>query len=198
MYFGSLIIMYKRFILFIALLSFSFFSFTVQASEFKNGFHAFTSGNYEQALRLWLPFAEKDDADAQFNLGVLYMKGLGVEQNMKTAFIWYKRASANGHIDAMFNLGTMYNKGNAVARSPKDANKWWLKAAELGNDAAQFNIAVEYAYGNSLEKNIDEAIRWWEKSARQGNKDARAALYKVYTEGLFEIEIDQKEAKLWK
>lgn len=186
--------MLKHFLLFFIFVTFS----TIQAAELEDGFQAFTTGDYEQALRLWLPLAEKDNADAQYNLGILYMKGLGVEENLKTAFIWYKRAAANGHTDAMFNLGTMYNKGKVISRSPKDANKWWLKAAELGNAAAQFNIAVEYAYGNNLEKNITEAIKWWKKSASQGNKDARAALHRTYAEGLFDIAVNPQEAKRWK
>lgn len=98
-----------------------FFSLSAQAAELEDGFQAFKTGNYEQALRSWLPLAEKDDADAQYNLGILYQKGLGVEKNPKTAFIWYKRASSNGHTDAMYNLGIMYDKGRVIYRSPKDA-----------------------------------------------------------------------------
>jgi hypothetical protein len=98
----------------------------------------------------------------------------------------------------MFNLGSMYNQGKVIYRSTKDANRWWLKAAELGNDAAQFNIAVKYAYGGSLGKNIDKAIMWWKKAAQQGNNDARAALYRIYSEGLFGTIANPEEAKRWK
>lgn len=174
-------------------------SFTVaKAGELEEGFQAFSAGNYEQALQLWRPIAEKDNADAQYNLGILYMKGLGVEKNEKTAFVWYKRSSANGNTDAMYNLGTMYNQGRVIYRSPKDAYKWWLKSAELGNAAAQFNLAVIYAYGRSVRKNPEEAIKWWKKSAMQNNKDSKAALYRIYSEGLFDIAVDQQEANRWK
>lgn len=190
--------MQKRFVLLFVLLNFSSFNFTVHASELEDGFIAFKAGNYEQALRLWRPIAEKDNADAQYNLGILYMKGLGVEKNEKAAFIWYKRASANGNTDAMYNLGTMYNQGRVVIRSTKDAVKWWKKSAELGNASGQFNLGVVYAYGRRVKQNTAEAIKWWKKSAQQGNKDARAALYQTYTEGLFDIPVDLKEAKRWK
>lgn len=188
--------MLKHFILSFILISFSLS--VVQGSELEDGFQAFKAGNYEQALRLWLPIAEKDDADAQYNLGILYQKGLGVEKNPKTAFIWYKRASANGHTDAMYNLGIMYDRGKVIYRSPKDATNWWKKAAELGNAAAQFNVAVEYAYGRTLGKDVPQAIMWWKKSALQGHKDSRTALYRVYSEGLFNIKKDLQEAKRWK
>ncbi len=178
----------------ITVISFS----SIQAAELEEGFKAFTAGKYEQALRLWLPLAEKDNHEAQYNLGILYMKGLGVEKNIKIAFKWYKLAAANGNTDAMYNLGILYNQGRVVYRSPKDAAKWWKKAAELGNADAQFNLAVEYAYGRTLKKNVELAISLWKKSARQGHKDSRAALYRVYSEGLFGIAKDLKEAKRWK
>lgn len=188
--------MLKRFILSFILVSFSLSS--IHATELEDGFQAFTAGNYEQALRLWLPLAEKDNNDAQYNLGILYQKGLGVEKNLKTAFIWYKRAAANGNTDAMYNLGIMYDQGKVIYRSAKDATKWWQKAAELGNAAAQFNIAVEYAYGRTLGKDVDKAIMWWKKSAKQGHNDSRTALYRVYSEGLFKVSKDLQEAKRWK
>lgn len=190
--------MLKRFIFSFIVFQFSFTSFIVQAAELEDGFQAFTAGNYEQALRLWLPIAEKDNHEAQYNLGILYMKGLGVEKNEKTAFIWYKRASANGNTDAMYNLGMMYNQGRVIYRSPKDAVKWWRKAAELGNVAAQFNLGVVYAYGRSIKQDSNEALKWWKRAALQGNKDAREALHRVYTEGLFNVAVDPQEAKRWK
>lgn len=171
---------------------------SLQAAELEEGFQAFKAGNYEQALRSWLPIAEKDNADAQYNLGILYQKGLGVEKNPKTAFIWYKRASANGHSDAMYNLGIMYNKGRVVYRSPKDAVKWWRKSAQLGNAEAQFNLGVEYFYGRKIGKDIPKALMWWKKSAGQGNRSARAALYQAYNEGLYGIEKNPQEANRWK
>lgn len=187
--------MLKRFILSTVIL---FSSFTLHAGELEQAFNAFSSGNYAEALRLWAPLAEKENHEAQYNLGILYMKGLGVEKDLKAAFNWYKRSAKNGNTDAMYNLGIMYNKGKVIYRSPKDATKWWKKAAELGNAAAQFNIAVEYAYGRNLGKNIPLAISWWKKSARQGHKESRTALYRVYSEGLFKIEKDQQEANRWK
>jgi len=130
--------MLKRFVLLFVITQLSVLSFTVKAGELEDGFIAFKAGNYEKALRFWLPIAEKDNADAQYNLGILYMKGFGVEKSEKTAFIWYKRSAANGNTDAMYNLGTMYNQGRGVISSTKDALKWWKKSAERGHASGLF------------------------------------------------------------
>jgi TPR repeat protein len=38
-------------------------------------------GDYATALRLFCPLADQGDADAQYNLGVMYDEGRGVAQN---------------------------------------------------------------------------------------------------------------------
>jgi len=183
---------------FILLLIISFTSLSVTATELEDGFKAFANGDYQRAMQIWLPLAEKDNADAQYNIGILYMKGLGVSENKRTAFNWYKRAAKLGNTDAMYNLGIMYNKGKVMIRSPKDAIKWWTKAAELNNPHAQFNLGVQYAYGRIVRKDTDKAIRLWLSAAQQGHADARAALHQVYKDGLFGIPADQQKARQWK
>src|SRR5688572_3206525 len=41
--------------------------------------------NYKEAMKWWSMAAEKGDTEAQFNLGVLYNRGNGVEKNFKEA-----------------------------------------------------------------------------------------------------------------
>tara|TARA_B100000676_G_C17962143_1_gene778213 strand:- start:389 stop:571 length:183 start_codon:yes stop_codon:yes gene_type:complete len=49
------------------------------------GLDALNSGYYATALREWNPLAVKGNADAQFNWGQMYRKGIGVPQGYKTA-----------------------------------------------------------------------------------------------------------------
>ena len=77
--------------------------------------------------------AEKGDAIAQFNLGVMYDEGQGVEQSFKDAVKWYRKAADQGDADAQSNLGLMYYKGQGVEQDFKEAFKWWKKAADQGH-----------------------------------------------------------------
>ena len=45
------------------------------AADFQTGFAAYQKGDYAAALREWTPLAEQGDAEAQFNLGVMYYRG---------------------------------------------------------------------------------------------------------------------------
>jgi len=44
--------------------------------------------------------AEKGDAIAQYNLGVMYDEGKGVEKDEKEAVKWYRKAAEQGDDDA--------------------------------------------------------------------------------------------------
>lgn len=183
----------RKSLLYLILLSQSLFGAAV-ASTLEDGFKAFSAGKYEEALRIWHPLAEKDNADAQYNIGIMYMKGIGVEQNDKQALIWFKRASALDNTDAMYNLGVLYMQGRGVIRSPKDASYWWQQAATRGNPYAQYNLGVLYAYGTSVEQDTEKALYWWQRAARQGQPEAQQALHRTYTEGLFGVTADPAKA----
>ena len=68
--------------------------------------------------------AENGDVESQFNLGIQYQDGKGVEQNFKEAVKWYRKAAEQGDSDAQNNLGFMYQKGQGVERDFGEARKW--------------------------------------------------------------------------
>jgi TPR repeat protein len=100
------------------------------------GYQSYLKGDYESAFREWLPLAELGDVEAQFNLGVLYDEGAGVEQDLAVAADWYRKAAEQGFIDAQTNLGIMYYFGHGVARDYHEATKWFRLAAEQGDAEA--------------------------------------------------------------
>ena len=59
-------------------------------ADYQAGVDAFAQGDYATAYREFLPLAEQEDADAQFNLGVMYYKGEGVLQDYVQASAWWK------------------------------------------------------------------------------------------------------------
>src|SRR5437870_9421723 len=69
--------------------------------------------------------ATPEDAEAQFNLGVMYHEGRGVSQDDAEAAKWYRQAAAQGYADAQFNLGVMYDEGQGVAHDDVQAYTWF-------------------------------------------------------------------------
>ena len=81
--------------------------------------------------------AERGNAEAQYNLGLCYEKGDGVEENYYQAVYWYKKAAERGYIDAQFNLGVCYDYGKGVEQDYVQAAYWYKKAAEQGDAMAK-------------------------------------------------------------
>ena len=84
----------------------------------------------EQALADLRARAEAGEADAQFNLGVMYDNGEGVPQNYAEAMRWYRLAAAEqGLASAQHNLGITYANGRGVSQDDVQAHMWFNLAA---------------------------------------------------------------------
>ena len=137
--------------------------------------------------------AKQGDADAQNNLGLMYVKGNGVPQDYYEAAKWFRKAAEQGHADAQNNLGFMYQNGEGVTQDYAKTVKWWLKAAEQGHAYAQYNLGLIYSSGL---QDYAEAARWLLKSAEQGIADAQFNLGLILEEGRG-IPQDFASAKVW-
>lgn len=76
-------------------------------------------------------------AIAQYQLGGLYMKGLGVQENLMEAARWYRRAADHGVVPAQVMIGAMYADGRGMPQDYVQAHMWFNLAAARGNDDAR-------------------------------------------------------------
>ena len=104
------------------------------SADFQKGLTAAERGDYATALRDLTPLAVQGNADAQFNLGVMYANGQGISQDYKTAVKWYRLAAEQGIADAQFNLGLMYGLGRGVIQDNVYAHLWGNIAASNGKE----------------------------------------------------------------
>ena len=65
-------------------------------ADFRAGAEAYERFDYATALKEWRPLAEQGDAAAQYNLGLMYTKGQGVQQDYVQAYLWFNLAAAQG------------------------------------------------------------------------------------------------------
>ena len=149
-------------------------------SDFNDGLDAYNQGDYDIAFEEWLPYAEQGDADAQYNLALVYDFGY---KDYDQAFKWYRRSALQGNEDAQYNLALMYENGKGVLKDYKEAVKWYRKAANQGYAKAQVNLGLMYSKGYGVEVNKYEAVKWYKKSAEQGNFTAQNNLAVMYEYG---------------
>lgn len=82
----------------------------VIAADYDKGHEAYKAGDYKAALVEWIPLAEQGYAKAQYNLGFMYDKGIGVPENDKTAVKWYTKAAEQGNEQAQSGLELLLSK----------------------------------------------------------------------------------------
>ena len=88
--------------------------------------------------------AEQGDAEAQYNLGLIYRTGEGVPQDDAEAVHWYRLAADQGDSCAQFIIGQSYSRGQGVPQDSAEAVRWYRLAADQGNAEAQYNLGVMY------------------------------------------------------
>jgi localization factor PodJL len=109
---------------------------------------------------------------AQFRLGGLYEKGLGVKKDLEAAKRLYTSAAEAGNAKAMHNLAVLYVEGIGGKTDYATAAKWFRQAADYGLADSQYNLGILYARGLGVETNPAEAYKWFALAARDGDKEA--------------------------
>ena len=150
---------------------------------FESALKNYHAGKYPEAFLLFQKVAEHGDASAQFNLGMMYVKGNGITLDMNQAVYWWQKAAEQGFANAQYNLGIMYADGYGVAQDAKHAMYWYQKSAKQGYAAAQASFGMMYAQGKVVTRDVQQARYWWQKAAEQGNADAQSNLGVLYESG---------------
>ncbi|MES1258890.1 MAG: tetratricopeptide repeat protein, partial [Acidobacteriota bacterium] len=101
----------------------------LMAADSEAAMKAFREKDYATAYKEWKPAAEQGDASAQFNLGLMYARGLGVRQDIAEAMRLYQLSAAQGNAMAEYRLGFRYAHGWGVQQDYAEASRWYQMAA---------------------------------------------------------------------
>lgn len=105
-------------------------------------------------------------------VALMYMEGLGTQQDAAQAAQWYTLAADEGDTFSQGQLGYYYkDKEDYVT-----AAKWFLAAAKNGDAGAQGNIGYFYYQGTGVPKNYIEAYAWLTIAAAAGIQDSNKLL----------------------
>jgi TPR repeat protein len=99
---------------------------SVAAGPLEDADAALKRRNYPTAVRLILPLAEQGNADAQYNLGVLYDNGLGLPQDKVRAYMWFNLSAAQGREGAAAFRDLIAGRmtPTQIAEAQKLAREW--------------------------------------------------------------------------
>jgi len=120
---------------------------------FREGLSAYNSGDFQRAMKIWIPLAEKEDAASQAGIGFMYHRGMGVIVDNGKAAYWLRKAAEHGQPEGQFMLGSLYFYGAGVEKSYVQAYAWCDLAQDGGSaDAQSCRDAALQSLGSEQEQ----------------------------------------------
>jgi uncharacterized protein len=145
------------------------------ADPMQDGAQQFQRSDYKAALASWKPLAVNGNPTAQNDLGILYLDGKGVPQNMSEALRYLSLSAAAGSSLGQNNLGGLYRDGKGVPRDYTKAAQWFSASAAQGNSAGMYNLGLMYEQGQGMKAESFHASMWYALAAEQNNLPNAAA-----------------------
>lgn len=146
-------------------------SVSIAAADGAAGIAAYERGDFPTALSEFAPLAEQGNAGAQTMLGILYLQGQGVAQDLALAARWLREAAAQGNAQAQYRLALMHLAGDGVAQDPATAAGLLRAAAEQDLAPAQVNLAAMLYQGIGVTRDLRLSYQYAALAARQGDAE---------------------------
>lgn len=162
---------------------------------------------------LWIRANKNNNRNAQFKLGLLYLRSENPEVSAH-AFQYFKKCANQRHTDAKYMLAYCYQHGIGTRKNYRRAVEWYI-AADAGvtddiwnnptpADKSENEIIEKYTEGGEFAENIDklfdlldaekESISFEEliDAAESGDAEAQIRLASSYYCGLYHGQMIEK------
>lgn len=147
--------------------------------------------NFQKAMELLLPEANKGNGYACYDLGRMYLQGQGWEENEEEAQRWFRDALeafrkaeqvAEKKDYLRYRIGKCYAYGYGVEQSYEEAARWFQGAGN--NPFAAYSLGGQYLRGQGVEQNDKLAYAIFQMAAGQGNAYAQYQLGRMCRDGI--------------
>jgi TPR repeat protein len=141
------------------------------AMDLLTGIEAYQTQQYARAYEILMPHAQTGEAEAQRLIGVMYMLGQGVEQDLATAARWVRGSAQLGNPQAQELLSFMYHRGAGVPQDPVQAYVWLKLASQR---------AVDPRHSEGIQATIGRLIGQMTQAERQRARAMSRQYYYQY------------------
>lgn len=129
--------------------------------------------NVNKAIHYFTLASNKKHSKAQLFLGMIYLKGIYVQQYIKKWIYLLNLSSKNRNIEAHFELGVLYHEGKYIKQDIGKSIHYYKEAPSFNNQRAKNNLGIlyKYGFGEEIPKRIGSAIEYF-KEAKNHSNDA--------------------------
>lgn len=133
---------------------------------FKHAVSCAESGDYVTAFSYYQKAAEHNHSQAENELGIYYLSGLGgAEQSYENAKYWFQKSADQNNGYAQYNIGYMFFNAMGVDKDYNKAFAWFQKSAEQNNIMGLYGLGVCYKEGYGTVKDYGKSMSSFKKTA---------------------------------
>tara|TARA_R110000868_G_scaffold291709_1_gene552238 strand:+ start:6380 stop:6940 length:561 start_codon:yes stop_codon:yes gene_type:complete len=140
------------------------------------GHAAGKQGNYTLEYKDYLAAAKAGDAQAQSNLGALYLQGEGVPIDYNKALFWLRKSLAQHNKSAYNNLAYVYLFGKGVKKDVVKAIDLYQQGAKYGDLNSCQRLGFIYFQGQIVKRNLEQAYLYFTLAAEKNDRTSASML----------------------
>lgn len=153
-----------------------------QTAHLRAADEAMARKDYAKAYRLFMQ--QRQQALAQFNLGLLHRNGWGRSAHAGNACRWFERAAQGGIPAAAHYWADCLAQGIGQPANVPAALDWYAKAASSGHLISACTAADYYIQGRGVVKDVEHGIALCTRVAHAYSAPAMVQLADYYREGV--------------
>ena len=162
--------------------------------------------DFEKAMELLK--SESENGFAVYDLGKMYLSGLGCEKDELKAWKMFEKAyrlfieresKEKNPSYLQYRIGKLYALGHGVEQDYSKAAEWYQKAVDKQNPFAAYALAGLYDRGQGVQQNDTKAFELYTVAAsdpKKPNAYAQYELGKMCRDGIGTV-IDEEKSKDW-
>jgi len=148
----------------------------VRFMQHREALKAYRAKDYAKALEIWSHEAKMKNDQAMTNLGLMYLKGEGVDKNYDLAREWFEKGSAYDNDSSNYNLALMYQSKIGVDEDEAKAIDYFRRAVAKDHQSACFRLGLLLLKDRTNMEQVKEGFDAMLKAAKSGHPMALAQM----------------------
>ena len=161
--------------------------------------------DFQKAMPLLHMEARGGNGYACYDLGRMYLLGLGCDADEEEAQTWFRSAletfqkaeqtaEKKGYL--RYRIGKCHAHGHGTEQNYEESARWFRQAVDENNPFAAYSLGGQYLRGQSVGQSHEEAYRLYTMAAVRGNAYAQYQLGRMYRDGIG-TGADLEDSKRW-
>lgn len=130
---------------------------------------AYRNKDFETAYNIWLEETKHKNDQAMANIGLMYLKGEGVQKDFLKAKEWFEKSSVFDNDSAHYNLALMYQNKIGIEEDIDKAIEHFRKAVQKDHQGANFRLGLLLLKDRTNKQLVKEGFECMLNAAKTGH-----------------------------